>query len=73
MRGSFLKPPSTADGLAEVMDGGAVPKDSWNNDFIYVSPGPGGEQYDLGSLGSDGQEGGNGNAADLKWSEMQKE
>ena len=39
--------------------------------FLYVTPGPNGQAYDLISLGSDGQEGGNGNAADIRWSEQQ--
>lgn len=67
------KAPSTSDGLAAVFDGEKVPKDAWGNEFIYVSPGPGGEAYDLISLGADGQEGGTGNAADLRWSEMKNE
>lgn len=64
------KAPSTSEGLAQVFGSEPVPKDSWNNDFIYVSPGPNGEPYDLISLGSDGQEGGTGNAEDIKWSEV---
>jgi general secretion pathway protein G len=64
------KSPNTNEGLAAVFGNEPVPKDSWNRDFIYVSPGPNGEPYDLISLGSDGQEGGTGNAEDLKWSEM---
>ena len=63
------KPPSTGDGLSAAFGGEQVPQDSWGNDFIYVSPGPGGQAYDIISLGSDGQEGGNGNAADIRWSE----
>lgn len=67
------KAPSTSDGLAQVFGSEPVPKDSWNNDFIYVSPGPGGEPYDLISLGADGQDGGTGNAEDIKWSEVSKQ
>ena len=64
------KPPSTSEGLAELFaeDGGA-PQDAWGNEIVYLSPGPGGQPYDLVSYGSDGQEGGTGNAADIKWSE----
>ncbi len=63
-------PPSTSDGLKSVYHNGEEPpKDSWGNDFIFVSPGPNGMQYDLISYGSDGVEGGTDNAADLRWSE----
>jgi general secretion pathway protein G len=67
------KPPTSSEGLSVVFGNEAVPKDSWNHDFVYVSPGPNGEAFDIISLGSDGQEGGTGNAADLKWSEMKKQ
>lgn len=67
------KAPPTADGLAAVFGNEPVPKDSWNNDFVYVSPGPNGEPYDLISLGADGQEGGTGNDEDLKWSEIRNQ
>ncbi len=43
----------------------AMPKDSWGNDFQYVSPGPNGKAYDVYSLGADGQEGGDGDNADI--------
>lgn len=44
--------------------GGAVPNDPWGNAYVYKQPG---EQaaYEIRSLGSDGQEGGTGTAADL--------
>jgi len=66
-------PPSSSDGLKTVYSqlGQDVPKDAWGNDFIYVSPGPDGKPYDLISYGSDGTEGGTGNAADIKLSEPQ--
>jgi len=35
----------------------SVPKDPWKNDFIYVSPGSHGD-FDLTSLGRDGEPGG---------------
>lgn len=41
-----------------------VPLDPWGRDYIYVSPGENGE-YDLVSLGKDGQPGGDGDDADL--------
>jgi general secretion pathway protein G len=67
------KAPSGADGLAQVFGNEPVPKDSWNNDFVFISPGPDGQPYDLISLGSDGQEGGTGNAEDIKWSEIRNQ
>lgn len=40
-------------------------KDPWGNPYQYVSPGTRGQAYDLYSLGADGQEGGEGEAADI--------
>jgi general secretion pathway protein G len=42
----------------------AVPPDPWGNRYLYKSPGDHGD-YDLSSLGSDGQPGGSGEAADV--------
>lgn len=42
----------------------AVPPDPWGARYLYKSPGDHGE-YDLSSLGSDGQPGGSGEAADI--------
>jgi general secretion pathway protein G len=42
----------------------SVPEDPWGNEYQYVSPGAEGP-YDLYSYGSDGQEGGEGDAADI--------
>ena len=44
--------------------GGVVPNDPWGHTYVYRSPGTNGP-YDIISLGSDGQEGGNGTAADI--------
>ena len=41
-----------------------IPKDSWGNEYQYRSPGQNGD-YDLYSLGRDGQEGGDGIDADI--------
>ena len=62
--------PTTAEGLKVVYGNEAVPKDAWGNDFLYVAPGPNGLPYDLISYGADGTEGGTGNDADIKWSEV---
>ncbi|MBV8806440.1 MAG: type II secretion system major pseudopilin GspG [Sinobacteraceae bacterium] len=42
-----------------------VSKDPWGNDYQYVYPGTHGKEYDLFTLGSDGQPGGEGTAADI--------
>ena len=42
----------------------AVPPDPWGNSYLYKSPGEHGD-YDLSSLGKDGQPGGAGEAADI--------
>ncbi len=47
-----------------------MPKDPWGNDYIYLSPGSHGE-YDLSSLGADGQPGGEGVSADINNWEIQ--
>jgi general secretion pathway protein G len=70
--------PSTSEGLTALvrqtpgvaawngpyLKGGNVPKDPWNNGYMYRSPGEHGP-YDIMSYGSDGQEGGSGVAADI--------
>jgi general secretion pathway protein G len=70
--------PSTEEGLAALvrrtpgvaawngpyLKGGNVPNDPWNNPYIYRAPGER-SAYDIMSLGSDGQEGGSGTAADI--------
>jgi general secretion pathway protein G len=40
-------------------------KDPWGNDYIYVYPGTHGKEFDLYTLGADGQEGGEGVNADI--------
>ncbi|WP_328184759.1 type II secretion system major pseudopilin GspG [Marinobacter sp. OP 3.4] len=42
----------------------SVPEDPWGNQYQYMSPGAEGA-YDLYSYGADGQEGGDGDAADI--------
>ncbi len=63
-------PPSTSDGLNAVYADEDVPKDSWGNEFKYISPGPGNLDFDIISLGADGNDGGSNNNEDLKWSEV---
>ena len=75
--------PSTSEGLAALvrrtpgvagwngpyLKGGNVPNDPWNNPYIYRAPGEHGA-FDIVSLGSDGQEGGSGTAADISLDTM---
>ena len=42
----------------------SVPSDPWNNDYLYASPGRQGD-YEVYTLGADGQEGGEGINADI--------
>ncbi|MBR0688906.1 type II secretion system major pseudopilin GspG [Bradyrhizobium manausense] len=44
--------------------GGVVPNDPWGHGYVYRSPGAS-APYEIISLGSDGQEGGSGTAADI--------
>ena len=56
---ALTKPPGRDRGYLDT-----VPKDSWNNEYQYRSPGVNGD-YDLYSFGRDGQEGGEGLDADI--------
>ncbi len=40
-------------------------KDPWGNDYLYLEPGNRGLAFDLWTYGADGQEGGEGTAADI--------
>jgi len=42
-----------------------VSKDPWGTDYQYVFPGTHGKEYDLYTLGADGQPGGDGTNADI--------
>lgn len=42
----------------------SMPKDPWGRDYIYLTPGQRGE-YDIYSLGRDGQQGGEGEDSDI--------
>ncbi len=43
----------------------ALPNDPWGRPYLYRSPGEGGRDYDLFSLGADGQLGGTGENIDV--------
>ncbi len=46
------------------LEKGKVPKDPWDNDFDYISPGSHGD-YDLSSRGADAEPGGEGKNKDI--------
>jgi len=68
--------PSTDDGLKALRSNNgmskwdgpyimkAIPKDPWDRDYIYNSPGDGGRPYDIISYGLDGSVGGDGENKD---------
>jgi general secretion pathway protein G len=45
----------------------AVPQDPWGHAYVYRSPGQDGTDFDLLSLGKDGQPGGDGENADISY------
>lgn len=63
-------PPTASEGLAAAVAPDEVPNDPWGNAYRYVTPGANGKAYDIVSLGADGAEGGTGENADLRLSEL---
>ncbi len=66
---ALVEPPSVGTLPRKWRDGGylekaTVPKDPWGNDFVYLSPGSHGD-FDISSYGIDGEEGGEGDNADI--------
>ncbi len=70
------KYPSTSEGLAAMkkyFPNEEIPKDSFDNDFLYFSPGThGNHDYEIISLGADGKEGGTDENADINSWELHK-
>lgn len=52
------------------LDGKTTPKDSWNNELIYI---PSGSDFEIVSLGADGHEGGTDENQDIYFSKCQEE
>jgi general secretion pathway protein G len=48
------------------LEKGILPKDPWNKDYIYLSPGVNLPEFDLLSYGKDGVKGGEGEFADIE-------
>jgi len=68
---SLVAPPTTGVVPRNYPTGGyldkpVVPTDPWGNNYVYVSPGQNGPDFDLKSFGADGLEGGEGYDADLE-------
>jgi general secretion pathway protein G len=63
----YLTTPPSGEADDRYQQGGYIkflPRDPWNNDYLYAYPGENGP-YDIWSLGADGQEGGEGVNADI--------
>lgn len=43
-----------------------IPLDPWRNPYLYISPGVHNKEYDIVSYAADGEEGGEGNDADIQ-------
>ena len=48
------------------LEKGQVPLDPWGRPYVYLSPGVKNRDFDLKSLGADGEEGGEGENADIE-------
>lgn len=48
------------------LEKGILPKDPWDNDYVYLSPGVHLPEFDLLSYGKDGMPGGEGEFADIE-------
>ena len=54
------------------LEGRKIPKDPWGNSYVYISPGIHDKDFDIISLGADGEEGGKGNDADIESWNLEK-
>lgn len=66
---ALIEPPSAGKLAKKWREGGyldknAVPKDPWDNDYVYICPGLHGD-FDIMSYGSDGEPGGDSENADV--------
>jgi general secretion pathway protein G len=62
---ALVTPPARSNGPTPSPIMLELPTDAWENPFLYRSPGSGGQDYEIVSLGKDGVEGGTGPAGDL--------
>ncbi len=68
---SLVQKPSTGSIPKNWREGGylekaKVPEDPWGRPYVYISPGIKNKDFDLKSLGADGEEGGEGENADIE-------
>ena len=66
---ALIEPPDVGEPAKRWRDGGylekgKVPRDPWDNDYIYLSPGAKGD-FDIISYGADGETGGDGKDSDI--------
>jgi general secretion pathway protein G len=47
------------------LDKGVLPKDPWDREYLYLSPGVHNRDFDIWSYGADGEDGGEGEDADV--------
>ncbi len=52
------------------LDSRQAPKDPWKRDYLYLVPGRHNEAFEIISYGSDGEEGGTNDAADISSSDL---
>jgi general secretion pathway protein G len=70
----FKKYPTSGEGLEALINNGeekfldadTIPKDPWNNDYVYTCPGTHGHDWEIVSYGDDGSPGGTGEATDVE-------
>jgi general secretion pathway protein G len=67
---ALVERPTTGRIPANWREGGylekaVLPRDPWGNDYLYLSPGVYNRDFDLWSYGADGEEGGEGEDADV--------
>jgi general secretion pathway protein G len=65
-----LEPVPRAYPAEGYLDTRRIPDDPWGNDYIYLAPGREGQAYEILTYGSDGEPGGDGEAADISSSEL---
>ncbi len=68
---ALIKKPESGRVPLKWRDGGylqpaRIPKDPWGKDFVYLSPGNEGREYEIVSYGADNEPGGEGNNADIQ-------
>ncbi len=68
---ALIKKPETGRIPSKWQEGGyltpaRIPKDPWGKDYIYISPGSEGREFEIISYGADGEPGGEGKNADIE-------